>query len=786
MKYSSFDILPNEILKTEKKILKNEFDEIEFEWSRLKFLIPINKIEEEDNEIQLNSSTCQLNFNLFKRIIEIYDKNTHFIQQLKDKHLGERYKLILHYSFLGIYILDIFQKYFSQIIHPNEELIKFIENLQILFNELTDETNYFYSKNQEIPFINDFLNYLQNSISKFPSVLYPFLDAKFLSYLYNYSTQEISIKNSSNDKFQSFEILLLLCYQALYDEQSNSNSFLFQYCSNYQTNLNLLIRILDEKIYFYLEELSLPDEISYEYLNKYLNHHQIIRQNDFEFLLNIFSQLFRIYRRDIIYCEKILSLFKFFLQNSYSIISKKFFLNQNWIHFKKLLDAFWQMTINKNILLNSQIRKLIIEIKQILLNDEEIFLDDIEKILNDSFYLVKIQGYKLCLNLFYEKNFCLKSSNEQKKILDYFLTKKNSLSILFLSYLLNISEFISYEIIFYLIKISLENKLLRNLIKYIIPKDRSIYLILQYYHQRLSSYEIKDFPWEFFNSIELYNSFIFSTYFISDRQQLYSIFSDIKSSIIEYFPQLQAYILLLLVKNYKQGEEILQVLEKMITKNEYNRLIKQNLTMIIFHILLTYLNDQENEFYDKWSPEPILPAYNWQIIQNTFDYIKQLVHGKTFGDILIKLTDIGEILLCLSSKIFSTNSIHEQLRLLNILSLFLNDILLNYLDNDYLHSILRDSTYILLRFIEKNSQKELNEKILNITCQILYQLSIKGLDFNSEIYLHYIPDIITTLINHDQYLTKERIEKILIQIYQFIKQNNDPIFIFISYTIQKL
>ncbi|CAF3405429.1 unnamed protein product, partial [Rotaria sp. Silwood2] len=125
--------------------------------------------------------------------------------------------------------------------------------------------------------------------------------------------------------------------------------------------------------------------------------------------------------------------------------------------------------------------------------------------------------------------------------------------------------------------------------------------------------------------------------------------------------------------------------------------------------------------------------------------------------------DICEILLHLSSNFFSTNSLHEQLRLLNVFSLFLNNILLNSLDNDYLHSILRDSTYILLRYIEQNSQKkylkiyqqELNDKILNIICKLLHQLCIKGLDFDSLIYLHHIPDIVSTLINYDQHLTKE-------------------------------
>ncbi len=66
--------------------------------------------------------------------------------------------------------------------------------------------------------------------------------------------------------------------------------------------------------------------------------------------------------------------------------------------------------------------------------------------------------------------------------------------------------------------------------------------------------------------------------------------------------------------------------------------MKQNLTMIILHILLTYSNDQQNEFYDQWLPEPILPANNWTIIRHTFEYIKQIMNGKTFIEILIKLT----------------------------------------------------------------------------------------------------------------------------------------------------
>lgn len=94
MKLSSFDILPNEILKNEKKNSENEFDQIEFEWSRLKFLIPINKPEKDKIQLDLHSKlhTCQLNLKTFEHIIEIYDKNIRFIQELKDKHLV-RFKL---------------------------------------------------------------------------------------------------------------------------------------------------------------------------------------------------------------------------------------------------------------------------------------------------------------------------------------------------------------------------------------------------------------------------------------------------------------------------------------------------------------------------------------------------------------------------------------------------------------------------------------------------------------------------------------------------------------------
>lgn len=116
------------------------------------------------------------------------------------------------------------------------------------------------------------------------------------------------------------------------------------------------------------------------------------------------------------------------------------------------------------------------------------------------------------------------------------------------------------------------------------------------------------------------------------------------------------------------------------------------------------------------------------------------------------------------------------------------------MDNEYLHSVLRDSTYILLRYIEQNAgkkfieiyQQALYDKILNVVCKLLHQLCIKGLDFESSMYLQHIPDIISTLVNYEQHLTLERIKIILIEIYQVIKHSSDPICIFLSYAIGKL
>ena len=714
-------------------------------------------------------------------------------------------------------MLDILQKYFPKIVHPSEILLKLIENIQILFTELIEETNFLYAKSETIPFIDQLSIYIQNCLqftsSNIPSaLLYGFLDAKFLSYLYNYSTRQSTEKKSTDiegiqcpidqpldGRFQAFEILLSLSYQSLSNDES-SPTFLFNYGLNCQSNRNLFLRILDEKLSFYLEELKLPNPISYQYLNIYLSyitsHHSLAyRLVDLEFVTNIFAEIFRYYRRDLLLCQRFLSLFECFLRTFDGILREKFHTNDHWIHLRKLIDAFWQMTSNKNSLLNQYSRKSIVHIKQILINDQPMDIDECHSIFNDSSYIVRLAGYQLAGNLFYE-HVRLKSSNEQKEILDYFLEKTPSALIFFHS-LLSISEYLRYSITCYFLRLALDNHLSLALVQHLLPRKISLGPILQFYH-RQTSYAIKDFPWHFFDTVdskEKSQALILTNYLLSsmsDRQELHAIFPEMKSTVIEYFPQLQANLFVILAK--KQGENYRDLLEKILTKNEYNRLIKSNLTKILFQIFLTYSNDnQTNPFFDPWAPQPILPANNWTTIKHTLEYIRQILTGKTFVEILLKLTDMGEILLSLSSNLFSTDSLHEELRLLDVLSLFLTDILLPSLDNDYLYSILRDSTYILLRYLEKNSrrkseeiyQEELNDKIRQLTCQLLEHLSSKGLQFHSDIYLHHISDIISTLINHEKSLTKPRIEKIFIEIYQHIKSNPDPIFTFLAYVIEK-
>ena len=132
--------------------------------------------------------------------------------------------------------------------------------------------------------------------------------------------------------------------------------------------------------------------------------------------------------------------------------------------------------------------------------------------------------------------------------------------------------------------------------------------------------------------------------------------------------------------------------------------------------------------------------------------------------------------------------------MLNVFSLFLTDVLLNALNHDYLHSILRDSTYILLRYTEKLAPKlflelyeqELKDQILNLLCNLLHQLCAKGFHFDETIYERYIPDIVLVLVHHAKHLTSDRIQTILMEIYQRIGSKKELPLVFISYIIEKL
>ena len=90
MQFSSLDPLPNRLEDMSQRMKKTEFDGIESEWCRLKLLTTIEEregIESSQIHFQSKLHRCELNINIFKRIVESYGKNVRFIQQLKDKHL---------------------------------------------------------------------------------------------------------------------------------------------------------------------------------------------------------------------------------------------------------------------------------------------------------------------------------------------------------------------------------------------------------------------------------------------------------------------------------------------------------------------------------------------------------------------------------------------------------------------------------------------------------------------------------------------------------------------------
>jgi hypothetical protein len=129
-------------------------------------------------------------------------------------------------------------------------------------------------------------------------------------------------------------------------------------------------------------------------------------------------------------------------------------------------------------------------------------------------------------------------------------------------------------------------------------------------------------------SIEDYYPFIYSTYFPSSfdaRDQLDRLFPERKSALIEYFAEIQARLLPLnagQTRDRKQLDEHRQVIEKLVNKTEYLRLIKQKMTKIVLCLLLTYWNNDDNDSFDPWKPEAIAPAYSWLILRKTFDHLQ--------------------------------------------------------------------------------------------------------------------------------------------------------------------
>lgn len=150
-------------------------------------------------------------------------------------------------------MLRIFQLYF--ILSPSDDqyLSPLIEHIQILFNDLTNEMTTLRKKNGNMPFINDLLEHIRNvcyisssssllksispHLNTVPSVIYGFLQLEFLKDLYKVAFPDVENKSStdqdmigcpmdnlmeSSAPMQAFEILLLLCYQALYDQPNES------------------------------------------------------------------------------------------------------------------------------------------------------------------------------------------------------------------------------------------------------------------------------------------------------------------------------------------------------------------------------------------------------------------------------------------------------------------------------------------------------------------------------------------------------------------------------------
>lgn len=143
-------------------------------------------------------------------------------------------------------MLNIIQIYFLETTINHELVRLLIENIQILFNELTDETNFLYNETKEINFLNEFHKHLQYilfiptpisflkpilpRLNRFPSIIHGFLQAKFLCQLYNFALKPMStnleiihcpidqLDDDLPNSLDAFEILLILSFRATYDQ----------------------------------------------------------------------------------------------------------------------------------------------------------------------------------------------------------------------------------------------------------------------------------------------------------------------------------------------------------------------------------------------------------------------------------------------------------------------------------------------------------------------------------------------------------------------------------------
>lgn len=133
-------------------------------------------------------------------------------------------------------------------------------------------------------------------------------------------------------------------------------------------------------------------------------------------------------------------------------------------------------------------------------------------------------------------------------------------------------------------------------------------------------------------------------------------------------------------------------------------------------------------------------------------------------------------------------SIHDQLRLLNVYSLFIQEILFVQLDYDYLHSIFRDSVQFLLRFISKFDEQcsppEIKEKILQLVCHLIDELCSKAFEFDGEVFRHQLIDLIRIFLENQRKFPLELVRSMFRQISTKIRHLNDEKTNFFKFLIE--